>query len=219
MTQDNSKKSKIAMKDKLLNASLPHVVNEGWNMKSFRLGASDSGFKTVEVLRIFPGGCSDAAAHFSQFLDQKMLNSLLHADLSSMRVRDRIIICVKARIEAAAESPIAFRRLKSYLSLPGNTILATKLAWQTCDEIWHAAGDKATDFNYYTKRALLFPVLTSTTLYWFDDNSENYSETWAYLERRISDVLKIPSYSRNATKVFSKIKDYFGRVGSRCSLR
>ena len=58
--------------------------------------------------------------------------------------------------------------------------------------MWRAAGDTATDYNFYTKRALLAGVHASTLLYWLDDRSAGTAATWAFLERRIADVMRVP---------------------------
>ena len=34
-----------------------------------------------------------------------------------------------------------------------------KLVWKTADKIWNWAGDTSSDYNYYTKRALLSAVI------------------------------------------------------------
>ena len=57
--------------------------------------------------------------------------------------------------------------------------------------MWRIAGDTSTDFNHYTKRVTLGAVYGSTLLVWLDDQSEGWSETAAFLDRRIDDVMKI----------------------------
>ena len=78
-----------------------------------------------------------------------------------------------------------------------------RLTWRTVDAIWYAAGDNASDFNYYTKRGLLTPVYTTTVLYWLGDDSEGSANTWTYLERRIADVMKIPAYQSRLKEALS----------------
>jgi ubiquinone biosynthesis protein COQ9 len=34
-------------------------------------------------------------------------------------------------------------------------------------------------------------VWTSTFLFWLEDRSEDYADTWAFLERRIDNVMQI----------------------------
>jgi ubiquinone biosynthesis protein COQ9 len=60
--------------------------------------------------------------------------------------------------------------------------------------MWYEAGDRSADWNHYTKRGLLASVYSTTLLYWMSDGGDDegdFPETWAFLDRRISDVLKI----------------------------
>jgi ubiquinone biosynthesis protein COQ9 len=79
----------------------------------------------------------------------------------------------------------------SYFALPLNAAAGLTCLYRTVDAIWYAAGDKATDYNFYTKRALLAGVYSSTLLFWLNDKSEDSSATWAFLERRIGEVLQV----------------------------
>ena len=64
-------------------------------------------------------------------------------------------------------------------------------------------GDRSTDYNFYTKRALLAGVISSTALYWLEDKSAGCTDSWAFLDRRIADVMKIPQ----AMARFGKLRD------------
>ena len=57
--------------------------------------------------------------------------------------------------------------------------------------MWSLAGDRADDVSYYTKRSLLAAVWSSPFLYWLDARSEDLEATWAFLERRIDNVMEI----------------------------
>jgi ubiquinone biosynthesis protein COQ9 len=63
---------------------------------------------------------------------------------------------------------------------------------RTVDAIWHAAGDRATDFSWYTKRALLAAVYGATLLYWLRDaGAEDDAATLAFLDRRLAGIGRI----------------------------
>jgi ubiquinone biosynthesis protein COQ9 len=96
------------------------------------------------------------------------------------------------RLELLQPHREAVRRGIAFLALPANVALGTRLLYRTVDAIWYAAGDTATDYNFYTKRALLAGVYASTLLYWLDDASDGYADTWAFLDRRIADAMRIP---------------------------
>ena len=61
------------------------------------------------------------------------------------------------------------------------------------DDIWHACGDTATDYNWYTKRGLLAGVYAATELFMITDYSPGYADTWKSLDRRLEDVKRIGS--------------------------
>ena len=80
-------------------------------------------------------------------------------------------------------------RALALLALPLNAPLALKLLYRTVDAMWYAAGDTSADFNFYTKRATLAAVYSSTLLYWLNDRSPDNEASWAFLDRRIENVM------------------------------
>ena len=196
-------------RDKILLASLHHVVFDGWTKAALRAGVQDAGFDADMALRAFPGGLPDLAQHMADWADRRMLDELADLDLDAMRVRDRVAAGVKARLQVVTPYREAMRRLLAYLTLPQNAPMAARQTWRTVDEIWYAAGDDAADFNYYTKRSLLLPVYTTTVLYWLNDDSDGMAATWDYLDRRISDVLKVPALKARIQKALSSLPGPF----------
>ena len=196
-------------RDKILLASLHHVVFDGWTKAALQAGVQDAGFDADMALRAFPGGLPDLAQHMADWADRRMLDELADLDLDAMRVRDRVAAGVKARLQVVTPYREAMRRLLAYLTLPQNAPMAARQTWRTVDAIWYAAGDDAADFNYYTKRSLLLPVYTTTVLYWLNDDSDGMAATWDYLDRRISDVLKVPALKARIQKALSSLPGPF----------
>jgi ubiquinone biosynthesis protein COQ9 len=181
-----------ALRDRLVHAALPYVPFDGWSRAALDAGARDAGLDPLDVHRAFPGGPTGAIEHYVAMADHAMLADLERHDLEALRVRVRVALAVRLRLERAAGEREAIRRALGHLALPGQAPLALKTLYRTVDAIWWAAGDSSTDFNFYTKRALLAAVYSATLLYWLDDRSEGAAETWAFLDRRLADVMKIP---------------------------
>ena len=179
------------VREKLLLASLPHVPFDGWSERALRAGAEDAGLTPAEALNAFPAGPSEALALFSDWADRRMMARLEKLDLGAMKVREKVAAGVRLRLEVLEPHKEAVRRGLAVLSLPPNGAQGLKGLHRTVDAIWAMAGDRATDYNYYTKRVLLAGVLSSTTLFWLNDRSEGHEATWAFLDRRIDEVLKI----------------------------
>mgnify|MGYP001257572891 FL=1 len=212
MTADEARARHRDLRDRIIEAALEHVAFDGWSQRALEMGAKDLGLSKADVLRAFPGGPADAADHFADWSDRRMLSALMDLDLQAMKIRDRIAAGVRLRLEMNAPYREAMRRLLSFLALPVNAPLAVRMTWRTCDRIWRAAGDRAADFNHYTKRGLLAPVYTSTILYWLSDTSDDFQETWGYLDRRISDVLKIPVVQAKAKQALGRLPSPIGFV-------
>jgi ubiquinone biosynthesis protein COQ9 len=85
----------------------------------------------------------------------------------------------------------AVRRGLTLFALPIHAADGAKALWQTADAIWTALGDTSDDLNWYTKRATLSAVYSSTVLYWLGDQSMDHAATWAFLDRRIDDVMRV----------------------------
>jgi ubiquinone biosynthesis protein COQ9 len=195
----------IEARDRLLLAMLPHVLFDRWSRDALAAGQRDIKEDAPDVNLIFPGGLCEIAKHFGDYMDREMLAALAKLDLENMPIRERISTGVRVRLVLLAPHREAIRRLLTYLSLPGNHLAGMRITLKTVDAIWHAAGDTATDFNYYTKRGLLAGVYGSTILYWLSDTSEAFIETQAFLDRRINEVLKIPKFQSKITRRLERL--------------
>ena len=178
------------LRDALIEAALPHVPFDGWTMSALRHGAAEAGLDAAKAAPAFPGGGRDMVAHFSALSDRRMLAALERMDLPSMGVTARVRTAVRVRLEQAEPHREAIRRTLAFLALPQNALLGATLLHRAADAIWYAAGDTATDWNWYSKRGLLAGVLAATVLFWLNDKSEGHAETWDFLDRRLADVAR-----------------------------
>jgi len=211
MTEDSfdDASQEIALKDRLLLALLPGVPFDGWTEGALKDTARREGISEEDLHTLFPGGVRDAVRWFSLWADRQMLADLETGDLSALKVRGRIAAAVTARLRALEPHREAVRRALSFLAAPQNAAMGMNLVYRTVDAAWYAAGDRATDFNFYTKRALLGAVLAATTLYWLDDRSEGAADTLGFLDRRLANVMSLPTVGGRAKTVLGKMPNPF----------
>ncbi|MBN9087620.1 MAG: COQ9 family protein [Reyranella sp.] len=172
----------------------------GWSGQALRTAARQIG-AGPDAERLFPGGPVDVLAYLSGRADQRTVAALEQAGVEGLKIRERIKTAVRTRIEHTVGGKESVRRGLALLALPFNGPLALKLLYRTVDAIWYAAGDTSTDFNFYTKRATLAGVFSSTLLYWLNDRSEGNEATWSFLDRRIDNVMSFEKWKgrlRNA---------------------
>lgn len=176
------------LKRAILEAALRHVPFDGWSERSLRLALEERGLDRSTGLRAFPRGADDLLAFFLAEGDRALADELARRDLGALKVRDRLALGLRLRLELFAPHGEAVRRAIAHHSLPPFAA-ALKRLYRTVDTVWRAAGDEATDFNFYTKRASLAWVYGATLLYWLDDDSGGHQATWAFLERRLDEAL------------------------------
>jgi ubiquinone biosynthesis protein COQ9 len=200
-------------RDALLLVTLSNVVFDGWTDKALKAGAKSLGLNAGDVRELFPKGPLDLAKHYSDYADRQMLLGLMEAGISDLPVRERIAAAIRIRLEQNAPHREAIRKMMTFLSLPGRAGVAAKLTYETVNTMWYAAGDNATDFNFYTKRALLTGVYMSAILYWLADESEGAEDTWAFVDRRIRDVMVIPKVQKRLGRILPSLSG-LGRLAA-----
>ena len=175
----------------LVERALVHVPFDGWTLASLRTAAADLDMDWSVARRAFPRGVRDLIAFFEADIDRRMVAAFDTVDLEALRIRDRIAAAVRTRLEICAPHREACNRLVAHYALPGNAPAGLRAMYRSVDLMWRAAGDSATDFNFYTKRGLLAGVYSSTILFWLYDRSEGTADTWGFLDRRIANVMEI----------------------------
>jgi ubiquinone biosynthesis protein COQ9 len=189
------------IRDDLIDAALPHVPFDGWSKAALRQAATDIGMDPADADALFPGAARDMIAWHSQMADRRMMEALAAMDLESLKIRERIATAVMTRLEMNAEHREAIRRALTILAMPRNASLSLKLLYHTVDDMWFAAGDRSTDWNFYSKRLLLSGVYSSTLLAWLEDGSEDFADTRAFLDRRIQNVMQVPKIQNRLKQV------------------
>lgn len=185
----------------LVEAMLPDVPFDGWSHPALRAAARRVGIAPGEALALFPGGAADLVACFSRWADRRMFERLDSLPLDGLRIPQRIALAIGLRLEILEPWREAVRRALVVLALPQHAPLALTLLYETVDGIWYAAGDHATDFSFYTKRATLAAIYAATVLYWLEDRSPGAVDTRAFLERRLADVARFGRARRRLAEV------------------
>jgi ubiquinone biosynthesis protein COQ9 len=200
------------LRETLLLEALTEVPFSGFSDAALRAAAERSGATPAQVAAIFPKGPASLVEAFSHWADAQMQTRM--ALDAPERIRDRITKAVRARIEAVAPHKEAARRAAAFLALPTNAPQAAQLMLDSVDAMWRAAGDRSSDFSYYTKRALLGGVYGSTMVYWFSDSSEGHSDTWTFLDARIDNVMQIQKLRADVERAAAKLPDPFGLLAA-----
>jgi ubiquinone biosynthesis protein COQ9 len=199
----------LAEKRAILAAALPDVPFDGWTEATLLRATEAAGYDASMALRAFPGGAVDMIDFWIADTDRAMLESLAMADLTGLKLREKVALAIRLRLEHVTAHREAVRKAIGAMALPQRAPLALRQLHRTVDAIWHAVGDVSTDFSWYTKRFLLAGVYSSTLLYWVDDRSAGQEATWAFLDRRLGDIMRIQGARQRVEKLAGQLPDPF----------
>ncbi|HWE06129.1 MAG TPA: COQ9 family protein [Rhizomicrobium sp.] len=201
----------------VLSAALAHVPFDGFTDKVLEQAAREAGVPADTLARLFPEGPLSLVEAFSDQVDAEMTQKLSKVKLSNLKVRERIATAVKLRLVSLRPHKEAARRAAAFLTLPPHATTGMKLLYRTVDAIWRGIGDTSTDFNFYTKRAILAAVYSTTLMRWFSDTGEDEHVTDEFLRHRIDDVMrfeKFKSQLRERASGWPSISEFLNPAGS-----
>ncbi len=200
-------------------ALAPHISQaaafDGWSHAAVDAAAEALGIPEASARIAFPGGAMDMIAAWITSIDAAMAEALPASRLSNLPIRERIRRLVEFRLDAIAPHREALRRALSIMAMPQNVGKALQLGWHSADAMWRLAGDVATDYNHYSKRAILGSVYAATLSVMVSDDSEGLTDTRAFLARRIDGVMRFEKAKarllKPADEMFSPAR-FFGRL-------
>lgn len=163
---------------------------DGWGDAARDFAADTAGIDRDIAALAFGGGATAMIDAWFAAIDAAMAEALPAETLAAMKIRARIAALVESRLDTLAPNREALRRAIAILALPQNIALAARLGWRSADAMWRAAGDTATDYNHYTKRAILLAVYGATITVFLDDESDRQADTRAFLSRRIDGIMR-----------------------------
>lgn len=176
-----------------------HAAFDGWTSRALDMAAAELGVPADRARLAMPGGGVDMIDAWFDSIDAHMVAVFPPDRVDGMKVRERIGALILVRLEALAPYKEALRRALATLAMPQHAATGARLAWRSADRIWRLAGDTATDYNHYTKRAILIAVYGTTSLVFLDDESEGMAQTRAFLDRRIGNVMQFEKAKARVT--------------------
>lgn len=186
---------------------------DGWSREAVDSAALAAGVDPA-VAR-FAFGTSQGGAAMTMItawiarIDADMARALPQELLAQVSIRERIRRLVQFRLDALVGMEEALRRAQIEMARPRNTGAALKLGWHSADAMWRLAGDTATDLNHYSKRATLAAIYAATLAVFAQDTSEGHADTRAFLDRRISGVMR---FEKAKAQLFRREGERFSPV-------
>ena len=201
-------------RDAILEKALQIAPFEGWTDTMLAQATDEAGLPEGADELYFPEGVLGLLDYWHRQTRDRLEAEIAARGLANLRVRDRVREGVLTLFELTEPYASAMRRALSRLALPDAGGRAARQTWEMADSIWAGIGDTSTDFNFYTKRAILSGVIASSLVAWLNDTSEDKAEARAFLDRRLADVMRFETVKARARKVRGAIPNPAEALGS-----
>jgi len=182
------------IRDRLVQAASVDLNFDGFSDEVLSRAAMGCGLSPADIAAACPRGVIDLACRYSALRDLRLAAALAEVALAGMQVRMRITTALRifARlVDSARETEM---RMIRFFAQPRYLIDGAAALASTADVMWTAAGDRSTDFNYYSKRASLSAVISAVTLFQLQGDGVDMDLVDAFIDRRINDVMRFEKW-------------------------
>ena len=188
---------------------------DGWSDAAVHAAADEAGVDRDVAKLAFKDNAIDMIDAWIDSIDMELAHRLPAEKLAAMKIRDRITALLATRLEIMAPDRESLRRAMAIMAMPQNLVRSAKIGWRSADRMWRLAGDTASDFNHYTKRMTLSAVYASTLSVFVNDNSDNFADARAFLDRRIDNVMqfeKVKFQAKQRQEYVPSLSRFIGRL-------
>uniref|UniRef100_A0A8C8I8Q9 Ubiquinone biosynthesis protein n=3 Tax=Salmonidae TaxID=8015 RepID=A0A8C8I8Q9_ONCTS len=208
---------------RILNAALDFVPLHGWTVEAISAGAETLGLSAASS-GMFQNGAGDLVLHFiaqsnTQLTEQlaEHHNQVQLGQAEPKKTAEFLRDAVETRLRMLTPYINNWPQALSILFLPHNIPNSLKHLSTLVDDIWYYAGDRSTDLNWYTKRAALTGIYNTTELVMVQDSSEDFQDTWNFLDNRIQDIANMADATKRVTSTGEAVVQ--GLMGAAVTLK
>lgn len=205
--------------DEIRTALAPIIARnagfDGWSDAAVHAAADEAGVDRDVAKLAFKDNAIDMIDAWIDSIDLELAHRLSAEKLAAMKIRDRITALLATRLEIMAPDRESLRRAMAIMAMPQNLVRSAKIGWRSADRMWRLAGDTASDFNHYTKRMTLSAVYASTLSVFVNDDSDNFADARAFLDRRIDNVMqfeKVKFQAKQRQEYVPSLSRFIGRL-------
>ncbi|KAM6937044.1 ubiquinone biosynthesis protein COQ9, mitochondrial isoform 2-T2 [Xenentodon cancila] len=194
---DEEYETEEQLQARILSAALEFVPQHGWSMDAIAASAESLGLSSAST-GMFYNGAGDLVLHFITKCNSELTeilaeqhNQVQLGQAEPKKTAEFLRDAVETRLRMYIPYIDTWPQAMSILLLPHNIPDSLKHLSTLVDDIWYYAGDRSTDMNWYTKRAVLTGIYNTTELVMLQDSSPDFQDTWNFLDNRIQDVVKM----------------------------
>lgn len=198
------------IKTTILNASLPFVNEMGWSRNAIIAGAKTVNYPGT-IHGLFPSAGSELVQFFYTQCNTKLANELKEefGDVTKKQQSGSEIarIAIEKRLRMILPYENKWTQAIAIMSMPQNVPATLANLMTLADDICYYAGDRSVDLTWYSRRIGIAAIYKMTELYLIQDSSEDHTETWQFLNQRISEASAVNKFISTSDTVSNQAKE------------
>ncbi len=214
------------VRSSILSLALTKVPDHGFSFSAVESAVLDLGL-SPGLIGIFPSPALDLIDHFHSEADKSLAEHLKSEGekFLSRSPIDRLRYLIQYRL--SLQIPFLSHWVDALALQAAAPAIPTSLPrlLRLIDELAFLSGDRSTNFDWYSNRALISAVYLSSELHLITDRSHEYSSTWKFLDRRLADLAilqRLPSEFHSnvgliASAAFNSISALVGKSAAAAS--
>ena len=192
-------------KNRFLKDFLVVSSKDGWNLNVFNKVKKKLKYSSTLINKLFPKKLEDLILFYNVAINQELSKIYKKRKFDKKkRIRISILNAVKTRFELMEKNKETIKKSLLLFSNPSYQILSSKLIYNTVDHIWKLIGDKSSDYNFYTKRAILASIYSFAFFIWINDRSKNLDKTFNFLEKSIMNMNLVTTVKNRLKKTINQ---------------
>ena len=184
------KRNNNHLKKNILKEAKKHIIKNGWNENLFNLIAKNRKFNINDIKSLFQEDYTSLLKFYLEELNNGFILKAKKLNLKNFRTHIKIRELILLRLNLYQKEKKIIKKTYFSLLLPKHFNISSYALYKTVNEIWFLAGDKSTDFNFYSKRAILSTIYSSVIFHWI--NNDDINLTKLFLDKQLLRVSKIP---------------------------
>lgn len=185
----------LKQKQNILNKVIENFDDSGFSKNLLKTSCKNCGYEDDFYQIAFENGISSLIEFY--FLDKlAILAEKINQDndFLSLKTHEKIEMMIKEYFKMFSQDKYFLKKCHYHMAMPQNLICYNKLKWKISDKMWQIANDKSIDFNYYTKRTTLLAVISAMLLYFINDDSDNDSDSWEFLQKQLGCIAQFGKF-------------------------
>lgn len=174
---------------------MPHLLevlkDSDFNWSAVKDAAQKAGLDYGLVRLAFKDSLNTVLEELSSYLGTLVEQVLREEDVTHLRTHEKIRRMIEVRFMVLEPYKKVLKTLSKFEIFIRYFSINCQMLYNTMNKIWYKAGDRATDYNFYTKRILLTVVYVPTFLDWLKPQS-TLESVMVLLDQRLARVMKIP---------------------------